>query len=185
MPVLIVCSNNSDNINTSNNAILALTAAKKAATGDAASGKRSTSAQTMPTTTTTASTSTDTNTSTASSFKCSSNSNCSNRDDDTVNNDVNYDGNTYDNDNNDHDDDDGDGEDITDDGSTTNRPRRGSLEPGCDDCDDVTSTTATLSVKNLDESITDEKLESLFSVYGHVVSAKVWNQSLGTAGLVL
>ncbi|RUS72660.1 hypothetical protein EGW08_019575 [Elysia chlorotica] len=172
-------SNNSDNINTSNNAILALTAAKKAATGGAASGKRSTSAQTMPT-----------STSTASSFKYSSNSNGSNRDDDTVKNDVKYDENTNDNDcndkNEDVDDDDNDNEnedngDDGNDGSTTKRPRRGSLGPGCDDCDDVTSTTATLSVKNLDESITDEKLESLFSVYGHVVSAKVISNEFGAS----
>ncbi|CAL1530905.1 unnamed protein product [Lymnaea stagnalis] len=47
--------------------------------------------------------------------------------------------------------------------------------------DDTTGTTATLSVKNLDESITDEKLESLFSVYGHVLSAKVISNEFGVS----
>ncbi|KAK6976192.1 polyadenylate-binding protein 3 [Biomphalaria glabrata] len=50
-----------------------------------------------------------------------------------------------------------------------------------DASDDTTGTTATLSVKNLDESITDEKLESLFSVYGNVLSAKVISNEFGTS----
>jgi len=41
-----------------------------------------------------------------------------------------------------------------------------------DDQDD-TSSSATLCVKNLDESINDQKLETLFSVYGTVLSANV------------
>ncbi|CAG5136234.1 unnamed protein product [Candidula unifasciata] len=50
-----------------------------------------------------------------------------------------------------------------------------------DSGDDTTSTTATLSVKNLDESISDEKLESLFGVYGHVLSAKVISNEFGVS----
>ncbi|XP_059149573.1 polyadenylate-binding protein 1-like isoform X2 [Physella acuta] len=59
----------------------------------------------------------------------------------------------------------------------------GSEQKRCDDDagDDMTGTTATLSVKNLDESITDEKLESLFSVYGHVLSAKVISNEFGVS----
>ncbi|GFR65190.1 polyadenylate-binding protein [Elysia marginata] len=169
-------SNNSDNINTSNNAILALTAARKAATtGDAATGKRSTYAQTMP-----ISSSTSPCTTSASNFKYSgigsNNSSGNNTDYETVKNELKNAGNN--NDDNDGNDDD----EIKDDGSSTaNRPRRGGAEPGSDDCDDVTSTTATLSVKNLDESITDEKLESLFSVYGQVVSAKVISNEFGAS----
>ena len=43
-----------------------------------------------------------------------------------------------------------------------------------DQADDLCSnTSATLCVKNLDESITDEKLENLFNVFGAVLSASV------------
>ncbi|GFO34381.1 polyadenylate-binding protein [Plakobranchus ocellatus] len=144
-------SNNSDNINTSNNAILALTAARKASTRDVTAGKRSTSAQTS---------STSVHQGTSSSTKDNDNAMDNDNNDDDDNNDMNYDGSSS---------------------SSTIRQRRVAPDVGSDDCDDPTSQTATLSVKNLEESITDEKLESLFSVYGHVVSAKVISNEFGAS----
>jgi len=47
-----------------------------------------------------------------------------------------------------------------------------------DDADD-TSTSATLCVKNLDESISDEKLENLFTTFGTILSAKVISNEFG------
>ncbi|BFZ14647.1 hypothetical protein BsWGS_17686 [Bradybaena similaris] len=56
------------------------------------------------------------------------------------------------------------------------------LKPAEEDgADDTTSSSATLSVKNLEESISDEKLESLFGVYGHVLSAKVISNEFGVS----
>jgi len=49
-----------------------------------------------------------------------------------------------------------------------------------DQADDLCSnTSATLCVKNLDESITDEKLENLFNVFGAVLSASVISSEHG------
>jgi len=48
-----------------------------------------------------------------------------------------------------------------------------------DNDDDTTTSSATLCVKNLDESINDEKLETLFTVYGKVLSAKVISGEFG------
>lgn len=50
-----------------------------------------------------------------------------------------------------------------------------------DDNDDTTSTSATLCVKNLDESINDEKMEALFAIYGTVLSAKVISNEFGAS----
>jgi len=60
--------------------------------------------------------------------------------------------------------------------STTEQRRSEKYNETVDDAydnDETTSCSATLCVKNLDESINDEKLETLFAVYGTVLSAKV------------
>ncbi|KAH9488798.1 Polyadenylate-binding protein 1 [Bulinus truncatus] len=66
-------------------------------------------------------------------------------------------------------------------GDVANSNNTDSKHSDDDGADDTTGTTATLSVKNLDESITDEKLESLFSVYGNVLSAKVISNEFGVS----
>jgi len=50
-----------------------------------------------------------------------------------------------------------------------------------DDDDSDTSATATLCVKNLDESISDDKLENLFTTFGTVISAKVISSEFGAS----
>lgn len=50
-----------------------------------------------------------------------------------------------------------------------------------DENDETMSSSATLCVKNLDESISDEKLETLFAVYGTVLSAKVISNAFGAS----